>query len=266
MEDNNTQKALDNENNDFIDEEDQTQKIYVASESELADIANAISFFRELEKISNNDKNIRKVIGNRINTLLAEHNKTQKALADKLGVKPNVISYFCKGARTPNTEQLVKIARFFKVSADYLLGFTDNETTNKDLDAFSNSVGLSEKAVNVLQEDFEMVKCSIDTEDINIYKILSWLIANRYIYSIARSLYTLEKASKKFINLSDINSKKKSTGDFKDMYKIQEEMRNTGMECDLRRYDLIRISEMISNHFDQREQVKNNGNNNPTNK
>ena len=35
--------------------------------------------------------NIKKTIGNRINSLLAEQDKKQKALANELGVKTNVI-------------------------------------------------------------------------------------------------------------------------------------------------------------------------------
>ena len=69
--------------------------------------------------------NYKVVIGRRINTLLAKHNKSQKELAEYIGVLPNVISYFCKGTRTPNTEQIIKIADFFDVTTDYLLGLTD---------------------------------------------------------------------------------------------------------------------------------------------
>ena len=51
-----------------------------------------------------------KIIGNRINTLLAKKNIMQKQLAEYLEVTDNTISYFVKGKRTPNTEQIIKIA------------------------------------------------------------------------------------------------------------------------------------------------------------
>lgn len=64
----------------------------------------------------------RKIIGLRINTALALRNVKQKELAKVLGVSANAVSYFCSGARTPNTWQLIKIAEYLEVSADYLLG------------------------------------------------------------------------------------------------------------------------------------------------
>lgn len=93
-----------------------------------------------------------KTIGKRINTLLAEQTKMQKELAAHLGVPDNTVSYFVSGRRTPNTEQIAKIADFFNVSADYLLGRTNAETTDKDLRFVCEYTGLSENAVSTLCE------------------------------------------------------------------------------------------------------------------
>lgn len=105
-------------------------------------------------KKHNSDKDISpfwKKIGERINTLIAVHDTSQKVLADHLEVKPNVVSDFCHGKRTPNTEQIVKIADFFNVSADYLLNMTNIQTTNTDLQAVCKYTGLSEAAVKRLR-------------------------------------------------------------------------------------------------------------------
>lgn len=77
----------------------------------------------------------RKVIGQRINSALVAANKKQKELAAALGVTDNTISYFVSGKRTPNTEQLIKIAEFLNVSADYLLNIRPQNAT---LDANTN--------------------------------------------------------------------------------------------------------------------------------
>ncbi|NLL92294.1 MAG: helix-turn-helix domain-containing protein [Ruminococcaceae bacterium] len=50
---------------------------------------------------------------------------TQTELADYLGVKRNTISRYETGDREPNNETLVRIAEYFDVSVDYLLGKTD---------------------------------------------------------------------------------------------------------------------------------------------
>ena len=69
-------------------------------------------------------KNNKKLIGTRINAALADRKVSQKELADYLKVKPNVISYFCSGERTPNTEQIIMISEFLDVPTDFLLGRT----------------------------------------------------------------------------------------------------------------------------------------------
>ena len=83
--------------------------------------------------------------------LLYTKDKTQKELAAHLGVPDNTVSYFVSGRRTPNTEQIAKIADFFDVSADYLLGRTNAETTDKDLRFICEYTGLSENTIMTLR-------------------------------------------------------------------------------------------------------------------
>ena len=90
----------------------------------------------------------RKIIGRRINELLAINDVKQKELAAYLSISDNIVSYFVKGTRVPNTEQIIKIANFFNVSADYLLGLTDAKTTkDTDLRAIVDYTGLSEECI-----------------------------------------------------------------------------------------------------------------------
>lgn len=102
----------------------------------------------------NND--LGKCIGRNINTLLAVNRKKQKDLAEYLGVTDNTISYYVSGSRKPNLEQLIKIARFFNTSVDYLLDLTFTSTTDKDLRYICDYTGLSENAVKELRADREM--------------------------------------------------------------------------------------------------------------
>ncbi len=92
----------------------------------------------------------KKVIGQRINSALAAANKKQKELAAALGVTDNTISYFASGKRTPNTEQIIKIAEFLNVSADYLLGLSDVQSTDIDTQAICKKIGCSEEVIENL--------------------------------------------------------------------------------------------------------------------
>lgn len=74
----------------------------------------------------------RKIIGRRINELLAINDVKQKELAAYLSISDNIVSYFVKGTRVPNTEQIIKIANFFNVPTDYLLDTDWNKKTNSN--------------------------------------------------------------------------------------------------------------------------------------
>lgn len=60
--------------------------------------------------------------GNRLKTLKIKKKLTQQQLADLLGLTKSVISAYENGLRYPAYDVLIKIARIFKVSTDFLLG------------------------------------------------------------------------------------------------------------------------------------------------
>ena len=71
------------------------------------------------------DKELSETIGKNIKMCLGFDHVTQKELAQFLEYKNHkIISYFVSATRTPNLEQLIKIARFLNVSIDFLCGLT----------------------------------------------------------------------------------------------------------------------------------------------
>lgn len=58
----------------------------------------------------------------RIKELRQQKHITQLQLAERLGVTKSMVSAYETGARYPSYEILIKIARVFGVSTDYLLG------------------------------------------------------------------------------------------------------------------------------------------------
>lgn len=64
--------------------------------------------------------------GERLRQLREERNLTQKALAGVIGVSPRMVSFYESGTHFPREEGiLLKLAQFFGVSTDYLLGYSD---------------------------------------------------------------------------------------------------------------------------------------------
>lgn len=60
--------------------------------------------------------------GQRIKALRLQKKLTQAELAQQLGVTKSVISAYEAGLRMPSYDILIRLARIFKVSTDYLLG------------------------------------------------------------------------------------------------------------------------------------------------
>lgn len=61
------------------------------------------------------------VFSDRLKELRDSSGKTQAQIAESIGVTPQAFSYYING-REPNYDTLVKIADYFNVSIDYLLG------------------------------------------------------------------------------------------------------------------------------------------------
>ena len=62
------------------------------------------------------------------------------------------------GNKTPRGDSIAKLAKYFGVSADYLLGLTEAQTIDTDLRAVADYTGLTENAILALK-DSEMFEC-----------------------------------------------------------------------------------------------------------
>lgn len=68
----------------------------------------------------------KELFGQRILQLRKQHNETQKDLAELLDVGKGHISEIERGNRTTSAERIALICEHYKISADYLLGLTDD--------------------------------------------------------------------------------------------------------------------------------------------
>jgi transcriptional regulator with XRE-family HTH domain len=63
--------------------------------------------------------------GERLKELRTEKGLSQKTLAEQLGCNQSMVSFWENGVNEPTENVIRKAALFFEVSADYLLGLTD---------------------------------------------------------------------------------------------------------------------------------------------
>ena len=88
------------------------------------------------------------MIQERMKALRLEAKLTQKEIAEKLKISTAFYGQWETGKKTPASKNLSKIADFFNVSTDYLLGNTDiknqkqfDEDLEKSLDTFKSFDG-----------------------------------------------------------------------------------------------------------------------------
>ena len=67
-------------------------------------------------------------LADRLRELRQERGWTQGRVAERLGVTPSVISAYENGIRQPSYEVLIKLARLYGVTSDYLLGISGRRT------------------------------------------------------------------------------------------------------------------------------------------
>lgn len=69
-------------------------------------------------------------------------NLTQTQLAERMWVKKSIISAYETDARPPSLDMLIKYAKEFNVTTDYLLGLQEHKFINVD--------SLSDQQINIL--------------------------------------------------------------------------------------------------------------------
>ena len=90
----------------------------------------------------------------RLKQLRKEAGLTQKNIADNFNTSPQSYAQWEKGLRSPSKESLEKLANFFNVSIDYILGNSDIKNPNEksELESLFNQLDdeQKEKAIHFL--------------------------------------------------------------------------------------------------------------------
>lgn len=86
--------------------------------------------------------------GERIKELREKAGITQAELARKFKLSRSSVNYWELGVTVPSTEKVIELAKFFNVSADYILGIDTSSTISIS--------GLTQSQVSAV---YEVIKC-----------------------------------------------------------------------------------------------------------
>lgn len=147
--------------------------------------------------------------------------KTQAEIASELEITPQTLSYYFNG-REPNYDMLIKLAKYFNVSTDYLLGVSDhknndqikkrNENYNKLIELLENEYALNSEIfrfINYIYNRFNLTERKFIIN--NLFQLLAYynsaiLHLSEIKPHIEKICSDLEKTSDRFSFIGDSDS------------------------------------------------------------
>lgn len=147
-----------------------------------------------------------------------------KKLTKELGCSAQAISQYKLGV-CPSTEKLVKIARFYGCSLDYLIGLSDVKSPDADIQAICQYTGLSAEAVELLH----FLNETTDKENKRTLSFLNTVLSDpRFTPGEDKSIETVFSQLDQYIHSQGI--KRRIYGDSKlpetvEEFRISEAMR-----------------------------------------
>ncbi len=110
------------------------------------------------------------------------HTTTYKMLGEAVGVRQQTISQYASGQTQPTIDVILRIAKFFDVSVDYLL--TGVSSQNKDI---CDELGLSETAVQYLRRARNMYSLP-NSERAQTIPFLGEMLSDKDFYEFLEDL------------------------------------------------------------------------------
>lgn len=108
-----------------------------------------------MEKYINIDK-YNGVFATRLRKLMEDRKVVRKELYTYCAVDRATLRRYENGDSLPKQDTLLKIAEFFNVSPDFLLGKSNNQTTNEATKELCKTLGLSERSIDFLRKDIPL--------------------------------------------------------------------------------------------------------------
>ena len=125
------------------------------------------------------------MIGDKIKLLREAKGLTQQQITQDpaFGIKQGTLSAYERNAREPNIETIRRIAEYFGVTSDYLIGISEHQTA--EYDAVGKVIPLSDDAIDalrgydaaVLSTISSVLSASAATEFSRIFAPMSWRAA-----------------------------------------------------------------------------------------
>lgn len=222
------------------------------------------------------DGNFAKLLSELLQKVKTKNGIVQDDVAKAIGVSRQALGKWANGETVPDILDLKKLAKYFNVSSDYLIGLSDNKTTKAELRMVCDYTGLSKENIEVIKFLKEAGYKHIIESVINDKFFIELISGCGGIEVFCKNLQEILNSDeyKKFqsenkLLENELSRKMDTDNDAEIMIKMAENMYKSGyLKCngleeriDLERYKIIKHTERLMNIFDYRvnEEEKGNG-------
>lgn len=92
------------------------------------------------------------LLGKRLKALREKKGISQKFVAAKIGVNNSTLSGYESGYREPDGETLLRLADFYEVTTDYLLGRSNSPKFSSNIEAVTNDIDLGLSIEDIMEK------------------------------------------------------------------------------------------------------------------
>lgn len=206
------------------------------------------------------------IFAERLRELRNDNGISLKELANLLETTAQSLSLYERAERTINIDLLYKIAKYFDVSADYLLGLANSKTSDITAKAICEYTGLNDKAVESLATynnpdflDFILSDVISNEEKETRHKtvldkinITNDFIASDHFWDIVAFILKLDTLSEQWEKATINSIRAEINEDDKARYYWINQQIELSENCDIKRYLLTQTINEYINFYDKR--------------
>ena len=120
---------------------------------------------------------------------MTEKKKIQQDIAAAMSTTRQAVAQYCDGVVQPNIEKVYKVAKYLEVSADYLLGLTNEKSPSITYQAINQKLGLTGDAIGVLERYHAIGDNELDFEYKPTVKAVNLLLSSDYALTLLDFIY-----------------------------------------------------------------------------
>ena len=178
----------------------------------------------------------------RLRALLDTPEVSQAKVAEYVGVTRQAISSYSLGTSVPDIEKFIKIADFFEVSTEYLLGRTEIKKADATKQAVSEYLNLSEEAIDTIRI---LQYGHVEQNFVDDYKLSAQMEPLGEMFSTWIEVVDLSKLVSDLYRTVMASVRYNGSGESSERYRLEPEDKQAVWELQDKGYVVLSLAEQL---------------------